>query len=65
MPPDRPDSYLLHRDAEALRREAEGCLALASQTHHVSLAAELRAYAHELKSRARRMEEVRQKTSDG
>ena len=64
MPPNRPDNYLLRRDADALRREAERCLAIASQTHDVSLAAELRAYAHELKSRVRRMEQVPKETSD-
>jgi hypothetical protein len=64
MAPNRPDSDLLHRDADALLREAERCFALASQTYDVSLAAELRAYAHELKDRARRMEQVLKKRDD-
>jgi hypothetical protein len=64
MAPNRPDSDLVHRDADALWREAERCLALASQTHDVSLAAELRAYAHEQKSRARRMEQILKKKDD-
>jgi hypothetical protein len=48
MSSNRPDSSLPRRSAEALRHEAERCLALASQTHDLSLAAELRAYTNEL-----------------
>ncbi len=58
MSPKRRDIEMYRRDAEELWHRAAECAALAFRAHDASLAAELRACAHDLKSRARHMDQV-------